>query len=448
MNPANFSLSTLEMAKNKEHPLHKGLHMPDTAKQIFSKNHVEQLPSAWYGLHWGEFLSSPYDPTYSHDDSLPQRVSYKLPDSNISATKSVSLIVTLPPIHVAEEYLDKVRVSWSPEIAFAVIDEATIDCGGAKPFRYNRHTMKVLLRARRLFTEDCKYNVGARAELNTWGTELPAAQVGFTQPFYFQDLECGLLCYTEKPVSFDYAFVLHTLKVLRCERRESVDAPWKSTKPQRVFFRDFQDKFSPPQLIGKFLYTSKFSVASFRGNEKHSIKFTDVLQVSAPNATDCRQLMQATLEREKNVLVKGIFVVVEDATSRQLRGEWTDYTDNIVEVKVSYDEEPRVVDRVGTLHGRIINEQQFGFVLPPWLKGISFVEDLFDNMETDVAFQTLDGKLDIQLRQDDDDTGTYRYHSFFVVQRVITYENVGHTKRTADDDVPKHNITLRATIQT
>ena len=447
MNPANFTLSKEELLQNKKNGLHDTLHMPNKNREIYTKSLVEQLPTAWYGMHWGDFTCNSYEPAYTEDNELPQRVTYKLPDPNISSVKHVSLVAILPPIQVAEQFQSTVRVAWSADIALSIIEDTVVDAGGCKSYRLNRHSMKALLTAHKLNTDSMLYNIGKRPHLNEWSTTLPVAQVGFKQPFFFQDLESGLICYTERPVYFEYAFVLQVAKLLRCEVKDEVTGLWKVAKPERRFFSDFADKLQQPKLSGKFEYNSKFGVAMFRGEKTHSINFTDVYEVCAPNATDCRQSMQVTLDKERDLLVKSILVLIENVSARQQLGEWCQYSDNIIEVKISYDDEPRMIERSNSLQSRIINETHFGGVLPPWLKGLPYVECPFDNMESDIAFRALKGKVDILMHQDDDDHNLYRYRVFFVAQRVITYENIGNQKRGLDEDGPRPNMALKVSIQ-
>ena len=445
MNPANFSLCQEEIKKSNAHSLHKQLHLPGANKQIYSGSMVEQLPSAWYGMNWGELTASSYDPTYTtRDDRLPQRVAYKLPQQDISSVEMVSLIVNLPPMQVAEKYKETIRIAWPDDIGIGVIEEALPDAGGAKGNRLNRHSMKMLLTARDQYTEDVAFDIGKRPELNNWSTELPGASVGFIQPFFFNDLECGLVAYTDRPISFEYAFLLNVLKLLKFTAME--DGEWKRVRPDRKYLQDMVEKLPQPVLIGRFLYNSKFAMAMMRDETRIDLKFTDIVQISAPNATNCRQAMEVTFEREKNYPVKCVFAVVENVTKRQF-GDWCAYSPDILEVCIRYAGETRMIDRTESMHSRIINQAHFGRVLPRWLRALPYTRNPFANMETDVYLKALDASVDITMHQREEDNDLYRYHVFLVVQRIMTYENASsNNKRKADEEGPKRNITLKVTM--
>lgn len=440
MNPySSPELHVLEYEENKKHPQYKTLHLPGADKHIYSPHVVEQLPTAWSAMHWGE-LQYEYDNDHYDDKaSMYIHCSYSLKDRAVSLIKRVIMSVTVPEIIVNDAHKDTIRVAWTSNLAYAVIQEAAIDVGGARPYPLSRHALKVTAVAMcndAAEVAELDFTCGNRPQLTNWTTNLEATQVGFTQPFFFNRLESGLICYTVKPVTFEYEFELRVAEWLRCEKLE--DGTWKAVRPEPAYFQRMPHRLPMPRLTGQFFYNSKYADLKLTSDSQHTFRFTDIVEMSAPNPTDCQQIMNVVMD--KDLLVKAALIVVENTTMQKRQRQSCHYTSDVAEVKVEYDHMTRMVLRGNPVVSRIMAATHFGHTLPEWMHALSWVHEPWDNMESDVALSRLSAKIQIMMKQQMLDEDLYRYHAFFLVQRTIHYDAVG--KQDAEKSAIQFKVSI------
>jgi hypothetical protein len=424
-----------ELAASMAHPFHIDLHtpglvpvppVPGSQGTIYSATHDTQEPSTWVSL----------------DDMVPLKCTmtngeavYTVPDT-VSHLKTVKAITDMPLVEVADAFRGKVRIAWTTDLAYALIEEATVNILDAETFPMSRHWMAAYFQYQLASEHQAAHelSIGNRPELTEFSDRLPRAYIGSPHPFFFSLINGGLNVSMNPDVRLRYTLVTNGMELLRAQLFENGE--WVN---QREIEEDWLVKvpiIPPPEILATCTINRHEEVSAYKCTDGPVTQYvTDVLELVTSNPAEPRQKIQEMFTSD--LPTKALCCQAENVTAREFHifcnytADWrTSFggTTPIEQIVVKNDTKKRIVDRTNSLIGEMSAREHFK--ASPRRKGYhasALCHQPFDHRQTGVILPALKTTIHVELSPADP---------------VVRQRDV---KRGRDADVPmltnkRHNV--------
>lgn len=425
-----YSRAEQEHAASEAHPSHDELHEPQPGETIGTVFYRSRLPSTWYS-----------EDDRAEMDRTGSKGTYVFtPPEHISRILDVIVAMRLPAVEVAPEFVDEIRVAWTPNSGAAFVEEAVPVIENSEMYPINRHWIYVHSQ----FTwtaetvdemEEC---IGNTPELTEFGTSLPSREVGAFQPFFFTHYDDGFNNNLRPTIKWRYQVLTRVEDMLRVQRL--VDGKWV---PQEHFdkrwLKSTCDMLLPaPTMTAIVTFNSKKEMNAFKCDATISQWYLDMYEISSVNPA--KELFVPNRFENMSEMCTGMFVVAENYLARRFK-YYLNYSDNPHDHRmgrsplrsdtIKFATQRRLADNPdeNVAHRLVMKRHYDALPRVPGIRPIPLCHKPFRDHETGVALAKLNGSIVTELQSvnhlPENERSNFIVRIFCLAQKKILYERTG-----------------------
>lgn len=207
-----------------------------------------------FSIHTAATLSQREIRDIDAKGNVTLRICYSI-DRKYHHLAAISAYVRLPAVKVKKAYKDRVRIAYSPELLYAIINNVTLEVGeNGRQFkmRLDYHSMK---NQHHTYGYGDSYGLGTRPELTEWRTELKPTELSDVIPWNWNmPAHAGfplLLIDPKSPVSMIMTPKLDMLDLLRMQYLTD-DAEWVDIHPDKKYLKMKVSEIPPPVCVADY----------------------------------------------------------------------------------------------------------------------------------------------------------------------------------------------------
>jgi len=408
----------------------KELHETKEGEDIASNFYNEFIRSTWYVNSLVKF---------KHNKVSENQIDYSYHDPCGFLLYS-EMIQKLPELSVKDEFARGIRIAWTPNIAFNIIDNAKLTIGDVETMNLTNISIEQYYQYCRTTSEETlKRQTGDIPVLTDFSSRLPSYSTILVHPWFYKDSARKLPMFDGigKTVIHSYKLRNRIDSLLRMQ--ELVGDVWTNIQPNLSYLEGIPpDKcLTSPEFWGKVSYNSKDELNYNRCESTIDIYYRDYITVSAPNSEKLGK--KIVIDNMTRLPCRSLWWVAQNVDALEYN-YYSNYTTNsadrtknafspIKAYSIYHGTHLRKIEDMDTTHSEII-EPMMHYKSQPIGVGFGACAislDPLNNNDVGLSFGDLKtrfiGMLGSanNLARETNNTA-YNFHLTLMVQRKITFE--------------------------